>query len=72
MRIRLEKRLTPSRSMQVATPVASGDYFLAETVTILAWKGDYEVRVAVATSGKYDLADAYNWAEQQLALLPAS
>ncbi|MBR7838347.1 hypothetical protein KDL01_34070 [Actinospica durhamensis] len=56
----------------LAEPVSTSDYYQTETVQVLAWKGDYEVRVTVAISDRADLAEAYAWAEQQLALLPAA
>ena len=56
----------------LAEPVSTSDYYQMETVDVLAWKGDYEVRVTVTISDAADLADAYAWAEQQLALLPAA
>ncbi|MBR7839232.1 hypothetical protein KDL01_38575 [Actinospica durhamensis] len=56
----------------LASTVGISDFYQMETVTVLAWKGDYEFRINVTTSNRADLADAYAWTEQQLALLPAS
>ena len=61
-----------SDALCLAEPVAVEDFYQMETVQVLAWKGDYEVRVNVTVSHAADLAEAYAWAEQQLALLPAS
>ncbi|WP_157435753.1 hypothetical protein [Actinospica robiniae] len=61
-----------SNALCMATPVGVNDYFQMETVTVLAWKGDYEVRVNVTISNEAQVAQAYAWAEQQLATLPAS
>lgn len=61
-----------SNALCMATPVYATDNFQMETVTVLAWKGDYEVRVSVTVSNEAQVAEAYAWAEQQLAMLPAS
>ncbi|WP_034271914.1 hypothetical protein [Actinospica robiniae] len=55
-----------------ASAVSVADYYAMETVTVTAWKGDYEVRVQVTASNQAEVAQAYAWAEQQLAMLPAS
>lgn len=54
----------------VAAPVSSSDPRQLETVDLFAWKGNDEVRVDVTYSNAADLANAYAWLEQQLALLP--
>ena len=59
-------------SLCLATAVSATDYMQEETIWVLAWKGDYEVRVAVTLSNGADVADAYTWMQQQLDLLPAS
>lgn len=59
-------------SVCLASPVNTSDPLQNETIWVLAWKGDYEVSISVMRSNTADVADAYTWAQQQLALLPAS
>ena len=59
-------------SFCLAQPVDSADVLQDETVWVVAWKGDYEVSIAVTRSNAADVADAYTWARQQLDLLPSS
>lgn len=59
-------------SVCLAAPVSTSDMLQNEAIWVLAWKGDYEVNVSVTRSNAADVADAYAWAQQQLALLPAS
>lgn len=59
-------------SICLASPVSTTDLLQNETVWVLAWKGDYQVSISVTRSNAADLADAYTWVQQQLALLPAS
>lgn len=61
-----------SNAYCMADPVGAADYYQMETVSVVAWKGDYEVRVSVTVSNSAQVAQAYAWAEQQLAMLPAS
>jgi hypothetical protein len=58
-------------SLCVASPVNVADLLQKETIWMLAWKGDYEVSISVTRSNAADVAQAYAWAQQQLALLPA-
>jgi hypothetical protein len=62
---------TVANALCLAEPVSPTDFHQMETVDVLAWKGEFEVRVQVTSSDRADLADAYAWAEQQLAMLPA-
>lgn len=63
---------TVANAYCMADPVGATDYYQMETVSVVAWKGDYEVRVSVTVSNAAQVAQAYAWAEQQLAMLPAS
>jgi hypothetical protein len=59
-------------SQCVAAPVSVADLLQKETIWVLAWKGDYEVSIAVTRSNAADVAEAYAWAQQQLELLSAA
>ena len=46
-------------SVCLAAPVDTTDPLQNETIWVLAWKGDYEVILAVTRSNGADIADAY-------------